>query len=94
MAELPEVPKEETEEGAREQPGEQGRHELHPEPNLEIPVDIRQRNMSTHPQCQGENGIQRDSILKIGMKLYRKRMKGRRKINGKGLDEWRFVVDV
>ena len=38
MTELPEVPREETEVGAREQPEEQGRHELHPEPDLEIPV--------------------------------------------------------
>ena len=36
--ELPEVPREETEVGAREQPDEQGRHELCPEPDLGIPV--------------------------------------------------------
>ena len=38
LTELPEVPREETEAGAWEQPEEQGRHELHPEPGLEIPV--------------------------------------------------------
>ena len=36
--ELPEVLREETEVGAKEQPEEQGRHELHPESDLEIPV--------------------------------------------------------
>ena len=38
MKELQEVPREETKVGAREQPEEQGRHKLHPEPDLEIPV--------------------------------------------------------
>ena len=33
-----EVPREETEVGAREQPEKQGKHELRPEPDLEIPV--------------------------------------------------------
>ena len=36
--ELPKVPREETQVGARDQPEEQGRHELHPEPDLDIPV--------------------------------------------------------
>ena len=36
--ELLEVPREETEVGAREQPEEQERHEVLPEPDLEIPV--------------------------------------------------------
>ena len=34
LTELPEVPREETEVGAREQPEDQGRHELHPESAL------------------------------------------------------------
>ena len=38
LTELPEVPWEETEVGAREQPEDPGRHELRPEPDLEIPV--------------------------------------------------------
>ena len=38
LTKLPQVPREETKVGAREQPEEQGRHELHPEPDLEIPV--------------------------------------------------------
>ena len=32
------VPREETEVGAREQPEDQGRHEIHPEPALDIPM--------------------------------------------------------
>ena len=38
LTKLPEVSREETEVGVREQPEEQGRHELYPEPDLEIPV--------------------------------------------------------
>ena len=38
MTELPEKPKEETEAKTREQPEDQGRHELHPEPTLDIPM--------------------------------------------------------
>ena len=38
LTELSEVPREETEVGTREQPEDQGRHELHPEPTLEIPM--------------------------------------------------------
>ena len=38
--------------------------------------------------------IQRDSILKIGMKLFRKKMNGRHQINGKGLNRWCFVEYV
>ena len=38
MTELPEKPKEETEAKTREQPEDQGRHELHPEPTLNIPM--------------------------------------------------------
>ena len=36
----------------------------------------------------------RDSTLKIGMKLYRKKMNGRCQINIKGLHRWCFVADV
>ena len=53
-----------------------------------------QRNMNICPQCYGEQGIQRDSTLKIGMKLYRKKMNGRCQINIKGLHRWCFVADV
>ena len=38
LTEFQEVPREETEVGAREQPEDQGRHELHPEPALDIPM--------------------------------------------------------
>ena len=38
MTKLQEVPGQESEVGAREQPEKQGRHELHPEPDLEISV--------------------------------------------------------
>ena len=38
LTELPDIPREETEVGTREQPEDQGRHELHPEPTLEIPM--------------------------------------------------------
>ena len=38
--------------------------------------------------------IQRDSILKIGMKLYRKKINVRHQINGKELHRWCFVTDV
>ena len=38
MTELPEIPREETEAETREQPEDQGRHELHPEPTLNIPM--------------------------------------------------------
>ena len=37
LTELTEVPREEMDVGARKQPEDQGRHELHPEPDLEIP---------------------------------------------------------
>ena len=40
MTELPEVPREERKVGAREQPEDQGRHELHPEPTLDITIII------------------------------------------------------
>ena len=43
------------------------------------------RKVSTRPQCHREHRIHRDSILKIGMKLDRKKMSGRHHINGKGL---------
>ena len=36
-----EIPREDTETGTREQPEDQGRHELHPEPNLDIPMIIK-----------------------------------------------------
>ena len=52
------------------------------------------RHVHIRPQCHREYRIQRDSILKIGMKLYRKKMNGRRQINGKGLHRWCFVADV
>ena len=38
MTELREIPKEETQGEIREQPEDQGRHELHPEPTLDIPM--------------------------------------------------------
>ena len=38
MTELREIPKEETQGEIREQPEDQGRHELHPEPTLNIPM--------------------------------------------------------
>ena len=36
--ELPEVPREEAQVGVREQPEDQRRPELHPEPDLDIPI--------------------------------------------------------
>ena len=35
---------------------------------------LRSEKQNTFPQCHGERGIQRDSILKIGMKLNRKKI--------------------
>ena len=42
------------------------------------------RNLHIRPECHGEHKIQRDSILKIGMKFNRKKMNGRRQISGRG----------
>ena len=52
------------------------------------------RNVNTCPQCHHAQGIQRDFILKIGMKLYRKKMNGNRQIKDKGLHRLCFVADV
>ena len=38
MTELPEIPNEEAEVGVREQPEDQRRQELYPEPDLDIPI--------------------------------------------------------
>ena len=50
--------------------------------------------MTPCPQCHGEHGIERISILKIGMKLNRKKMIGRRQINGKGFHRWCFMANA
>ena len=54
--------------------------------------DICPEKHEHSPTESRRQGIQRDSILKIGMKLNRKKMNGRRKINGKGFHRWYFVA--
>ena len=59
MTELPEVPRDETEVGAREQPEDQGRPEIHPEPDLDLsmitedPKVIAERE-GVHERIQAE----------------------------------------
>ena len=45
------------------------------------------------PQYPREYKIQRDSILKIGMKFSRKRISGKRQISGKKSHRWCFVTE-
>ena len=45
-------------------------------------------------QCHRKHGIQRDFILKNGMKFYKQKMIDRHQINGKGLHRGCFVADV
>ena len=52
------------------------------------------RNVPICPQCHGEHGIRRDSILKIGMKFSRKKTNGRHQISGREFHRWCFVADV
>ena len=59
LIELMEVPREETEEGAREQPEDQGRTELHPEPDLYIPMipedpEVMAEREGVHERIQAE----------------------------------------
>ena len=59
MTELLEVPKEETEVGAREQLEDQGGHELHPEPAIDIPMitedpEVIAESEGVHERIQAE----------------------------------------
>ena len=59
MTELSEVPREETEVGAREQPEDQRRHELHPESALDIPMitedsEVIAEREGVHERIQAE----------------------------------------
>ena len=59
MGELPEVPREETEVRTREQPEDQGRPELHPEPDLGIPIipedpEVIAEREGVHERIQAE----------------------------------------
>ena len=74
LKELPEVPREEVEVGAREQPVEQGRHELQPEPALDIPIitkdpeEIAERewvHKRTQAEIQHEGKEAEEVILEI-----------------------------
>ena len=56
--------------------------------------DISPEKRAHSPQCHREHKIQRNSILKIAMKHYRKKMNGGHQINGKGLHRWYFLVNV
>ena len=59
LTELPEIPRAETEEVTREQPEDQGRHELHPEPTLDIPMiaedpEVIAEREGVHERIQAE----------------------------------------
>ena len=74
LTELLKVPKEEKKVGAREQPEEQGRHELHPEPALDIPMitedpeviaereGVHQR-IQAEIQCKGKEAETADEVM-------------------------------
>ena len=52
------------------------------------------RNVEIRPQYLGEYKIQRDSILKIGMKFSRKKTNGKRQISGRESYRWCFLAEV
>ena len=59
MTEFPEIPREETEARTREQPEDQGRHELDPEPSLDIPMitedpEVIAEREGVHKRIQAE----------------------------------------
>ena len=68
MTEIPEVPREETEVGAREQPEDQGRPELYPEPDLGIPI------IPEDPEVIAEReGVHKEFRLRFITKTRRRR---------------------
>ena len=52
------------------------------------------RNVDLCPHYLKEYKIQRDSILKIGMKFSRKKTNGKRQISGRESHRWYFVMEV
>ena len=52
-----------------------------------------QRNGDIRPQYPREYKIQRDSILKIGMKFSKKKTSGKRQISGRESHRWCFVTE-
>ena len=52
------------------------------------------RNVDIRPQYLGEYKIQRDSILKIGMKFSRKKTNGKDQISGREYHRWCFMTEV
>ena len=51
------------------------------------------RNGNIRPQYPEEYKIQKDSILKIGMKFNKKKTSGKRQISGRESHRWCFVTE-
>ena len=51
------------------------------------------RNGDIHPQYPGDYKIQRDSILKIGIKFSKKKTSGKHQISGRESHRWCFVTE-